>query len=245
MTLYTFDDPSLSYDEKCFFYQGEFDPNCSVSSNRFDDPRIKYDEKCYFYNGPGYDPLCGLDTNLFNDPRLGYDEKCYFYNGPGYDEKCLLEPEPVIIIPDLKGRTSFAGSRRRLFQSKQHLPWLDISIEVCLEELNFEKVYFDCAPLFKFKGENEDISVQISGALFEGRFPAIRSEIVRTETSSKTVVDFIEVLQPQLSVDTRLLSQNSEIVVEVQNNNHSEKDYDDSSLEVSAILIESRKKYDE
>lgn len=56
-TLYTYDDLEIGYDEKCFFYNGDFDPNCTVP-NSYDDPSLGYDEKCFFYNGPGYDEVC-------------------------------------------------------------------------------------------------------------------------------------------------------------------------------------------
>jgi len=220
MTLYTYDDPALGYNEICFFYEGDYDPNCG-------------------------------GTNFYNDPSLGYDERCYFYNGPGYDAICLAEPIPVVVTPGLVGRYGFSGSRKKE-QVKKYLPWLDISIDACLKEVNFETITCEAETL-RFKGENPEVSIQINGALFDSRFPSVRGNLIRTTESIQTSANLIEVSSEAFLVSTQMLDAkplnaikvqveqvkttgSQAMVIEVKN---SSADTEGSLIEVSAILIKS------
>lgn len=230
-TVYSYDDPSIGYDEPCFFYNGGIDPTCTHRG--YDDPRIGYDEQCFFYNG-GYDPACGS-----YDSSIGYDEHCFFYNGQGYDENCLLNPiVPEIISPRLMGG-SVPSRRREVI--KDSLPWLNITIEAILREINSFETYMT-DDIISFSGEETQMSVSLYGAQFETRFPNVRTELVKTILNeSVPSVQLIEVqtLKEKVTVD-HVSTQKDKFKVIVEDANK-----EDSSIEVSAILIKTGNNNDE
>ena len=202
-TLYTYDDPALGYNETCFFYEGDYDPNCG-------------------------------GTNFYDDPALGYDERCYFYNGPDYDQLCLVEPVPVVVTKNLIG--GYTPARRK--DQPKHLPWIKVTIEAELCEVNSE-MFLMIPEELRFEGENPDITIQVNGAQFDTRFPTIRGEMVVSpldKVSAFATLVEVQVPGSELIEETYFVNSSKDeptVKVELQSKNK------EALVEITAILIKS------